>query len=66
MPRIDPSRQVSMFPPSMSPSRNQNCPKINFSSKFGRKSTNFHDSLTSIPFGGPIGYSWAADFHTAD
>ena len=42
MPRIDPSRQVSMFPPSITAFRNQKCPEIEFSMKIGWKSTKFH------------------------
>ena len=55
MPRIDPSRQVSMFPPSIIAFRNQKCPQIKFSSKFCQKLTKINVSLTSIPFGMPIG-----------
>ena len=42
MPRIDPSRQVSMFDSIFRFYYNQTCPKIEFYMKFSRKSTKFH------------------------
>ena len=68
--RIDPSRQVSIFPPIFRLFRRHKCPKIIFSLKCGPKSTRFHiitksfnnpicglKCLTSIPFGGPLDMS---------
>ena len=52
MPRLDPSREVGMFPSIFRLCCRQKRPKINFALKCGRKSTRFH--IITKSFNNPI------------